>query len=286
MPEPLIQFRDVHKAFGRTKVLDGVNLTVYPGEITVVIGKSGVGKSVLLKHIIGLLPPDSGQVLIKGSNLWAVRRKERKRLIGSFGYLFQGTALFDSLTVLENVSLPLVEKTDLSAAAVAAKAHEVMRLLDLPEVDDKYPSQLSGGMQKRVALARALVTDPEVLLFDEPTTGLDPVRKMGVINMIADHHKKFGFTGVLVSHAIPDILYICQRVAFLDHGRIIYEGDPAGLVKNKNRDIQDFFTGVDQQCADPIWRERPTAVGASLGGAAPENLAVQQGRDNQRGDGI
>lgn len=261
MTEPLIEFVDVYKAFGDTKVLDGMNLTIYPQEITVVIGKSGVGKSVLLKHIIGLLEPDSGQVLIRGRDMWAVKARERKQLTSRFGYLFQGTALFDSLTVIENVSLPLTEKTKMDEESIYHQAQKVMKLLDLKGVDDKYPSQLSGGMQKRVALARALVTDPEVLLFDEPTTGLDPVRKMSVINMVADHHKKFGFTGILVSHAIPDILYISQRVAFLHQGKIIYQGDPAGLVSSPLPEIQSFFTGMDQQCADPIWRQIPSAGG-------------------------
>jgi phospholipid/cholesterol/gamma-HCH transport system ATP-binding protein len=257
MAEPLIQFQEVYKGFGAQQVLDGVDLEVYPGEITVVIGKSGVGKSVLLKHIIGLLSPDAGKVVISGRNIWGIGRQERQELLWKFSYLFQGTALFDSMTVLENISLPLTEKRMMDEKKALKKAHEVMQLLDLKDIDAKYPSQLSGGMQKRVALARALVTDPEVLLFDEPTTGLDPVRQMSVINLIADQHRKLGFTGVLVSHAIPEILYISQRVAFLNEGKIIYQGSPAKLVQDSHPDIQDFFTGIDKQCADPVWRDRP-----------------------------
>jgi phospholipid/cholesterol/gamma-HCH transport system ATP-binding protein len=257
MAEPLIQFREVHKSFGSQKVLDGVDLEVFPGEVTVVIGKSGVGKSVLLKHIIGLLTPDQGRVLIGGDDIWEMNRAQRQEVLWKFSYLFQGTALFDSMTVLENISLPLTEKRLLDEKKALRKAHEVMELVDLKEIDGKYPSQLSGGMQKRVALARALVTDPEVLLFDEPTTGLDPVRQMSVINLIADQHRKLGFTGVLVSHAIPEILYISQRVAFLNEGKIIYQGSPAKLVSDPHPEIQDFFTGIDKQCADPVWRDRP-----------------------------
>ncbi len=264
MPEPLIRFKDVHKSFGSTHVLRGVDLDIYPGEITVVIGKSGEGKSVLLKHIIGLMRPDRGEIRIQGYDLWKIDAEERKAILRKFSYLFQGAALFDSMTVYENVSLPLVERTRMKEDEIRRKVHEVMKLLDLHDVDHKYPSQLSGGMQKRVALARALVTDPETLLFDEPTTGLDPVRKIAVINMISDYHEKLGFTAVLVSHAIPDILYISQRVAFLNQGKIIFQGSPLELVHNDDPNIQEFFAGVDHQCADPVWRERARAMTTSM----------------------
>lgn len=264
MSEPLIRFKDVHKSFGATKVLRGVNLDIYPGEITVVIGKSGEGKSVLLKHIIGLMRPDRGEIRIQGYDLWKIDAEERKAILRKFSYLFQGAALFDSMTVYQNVSLPLVERTRMKEEEIKRKVHQVMELLDLHDVDHKYPSQLSGGMQKRVALARALVTDPETLLFDEPTTGLDPVRKIAVINMISDYHEKLGFTAVLVSHAIPDILYISQRVAFLNQGKIIFQGSPLELVHRDDPDIQEFFAGVDHQRADPVWRERTRVMATSM----------------------
>ena len=258
MTQPLIQFKNVYKSFGETQVLRGIDLEIFPGQIMVIIGKSGEGKSVLLKHIIGLMVPDEGEVLIEGKNLWKIPTRERKAFLRKFGYLFQGTALFDSMTVFENISLPLTENTKLPAGEIAEKVDKVTKLLDLHGINEKYPSQLSGGMQKRVALARALVTDPETLLFDEPTTGLDPIRKRSVIQMISDYHQKLGFTGVMVSHAIPDILYIAQRVAFLDKGRISFQGSPADLVQLDNPSVQEFFVGVDNQCADPVWRDRPT----------------------------
>jgi len=279
MTEPLIHLKDLTKGFGGPPVLKSLNLEVFEGEITVVIGKSGEGKSVLLKHIVGLLMPDDGQVLIKGKDIWSLGRVERMELLSKFSYLFQGTALFDSMTVLENVSLPLIEKRIMRPKPALEQAHKVMRLLDLPEVDHKYPSQLSGGMQKRVALARALVTQPQVLLFDEPTTGLDPVRKMAVLNMVADYHHKLGFTGVLVSHAIPEILYICQRVAFLSGGKIVFQGGPADLVKVSDPEIQAFFAGVDQQCADPVWRERSPVQDPQVREALAHTLA-QTGEGN------
>ncbi|MGD8365719.1 MAG: ATP-binding cassette domain-containing protein, partial [Desulfobacterales bacterium] len=226
MDQPLIQFKDVHKHFGDKRVLDGIDLSVYAGQITSIIGKSGVGKSVLLKHMIGLIQQDSGDILFNGKPLIVLRKKEREALKMKFSYMFQGTALFDSMTVFENISLPLKEKSSLRREEIGRRVHQKMEQLDLNAIDDEYPSQLSGGMKKRVALARALVTNPEVVLFDEPTTGLDPIRKSVVHGMIADYQKRFGFTGVIVSHEIPDIFYISQRIAMLEDGRILFEGTP------------------------------------------------------------
>lgn len=257
MAEPFIQIQGLQKAFGGKKVLNGVALDIYRGEITVILGKSGEGKSVLLKHIIGLLQPDEGHILVEGRDLWASGGAFRKEVFRRFGYLFQGTALFDSMTVFENVALPLVERSRLGRIQVADRVHKVLELLDLHEVDDKYVSQLSGGMQKRVALARAMVTDPEVLLFDEPTTGLDPMRSSAVLEMIAEHHRKLGFTGVLVSHAVPDVLYICQRVAFLNEGRIIFQGSPQQLARESLPELRQFFRTVEYQWKNPIWHAAP-----------------------------
>lgn len=248
--EPLIHMRNCHKAFGDLKVLDGLDLKIYPNQITVIIGKSGMGKSVLLKHIIGLMRPDSGEILIEGQDLWKMKRPDRQRLLGKISYLFQGTALFDFMTVFENIALPLVEKTKLSKNRIRDKVHHVMEILDLPPVFEKYPSQISGGMRKRVALARALVTDPEILLFDEPTTGLDPIRKISVLNMISDYHTKLGFTGVLVSHAVPDVLYISQRVAYLNDGKILFQGNPLDILHLENPEVEEFFRGVDNSCVN------------------------------------
>jgi phospholipid/cholesterol/gamma-HCH transport system ATP-binding protein len=245
MTEPIIKLKSVCKSFGSNQVLNQVNLDILPNQITVILGKSGVGKSVLLKHIVGLLKPDSGEVSIEGKELWHMNQSQRKAMLDKISYLFQGTALFDSMTVYENISLPLAERTRMKTAEINEKVHKVSKLLDLYDVDDKYPSQLSGGMRKRVALARALVTQPEILLFDEPTTGLDPVRVVSVLKMIHDYHTKLGFTGVLVSHAIPEILYITQRVAFLHQGCIIFQGSVEQLLEETNPPIREFFATQD-----------------------------------------
>ncbi|MDM8551749.1 ABC transporter ATP-binding protein [Desulfobacterales bacterium HSG2] len=241
--QPFIQFRNVFKAFGAKTVLNGVDLSIYKGEVTTIIGKSGGGKSVLLKHIIGLAVPDSGMMLFEGRPFSEMKRAEKKTMKRKFSYMFQGTALFDSMTVFENIALPLVERTSLQKAEIRKQVEEQMEQLDLREINDKYPSQLSGGMQKRVALARALVTRPEIVLFDEPTTGLDPIRKNAVHNMISDYQKKFGFTGVVVSHEIPDVLHISQRVAMLNEGQILFEGSPEELRNTSDPLVQSFLKG-------------------------------------------
>ncbi len=243
--QPLIEIKNAVKRFGDYFVLNGVDLRVYKGEITSIIGKSGVGKSVLLKHIIGLFEPDSGDVLFKGVALRSMKRDERRALKRKFSYMFQESALFDFLTVFENIALPLQETTSLPEAEIHRRVRDKMHQLDLHKIDDKYPSQLSGGMKKRVALARALVTDPEIVLFDEPTTGLDPIRKSAVHSMISDYQKRFGFTGIIVSHEIPDIFFISQRVAMLDGGQIIFEGTPDEIQQTSNAVVQSFIMGLE-----------------------------------------
>jgi phospholipid/cholesterol/gamma-HCH transport system ATP-binding protein len=245
MEQPLIQLVDVYKNFGDNPVLKGTNLSIFEGQVMTIIGKSGVGKSVLLKHIIGLVEPDSGEILFRGQPLWEMTKADRKALKRKFSYVFQGTALFDSITVFENVALPLKEKTSFEKAEIARRVRDKMDQLDLHGIDNKYPSQLSGGMKKRVALARALVTEPEIVLFDEPTTGLDPIRKNAVHQMISDYQKQFGFTGVVVSHEIPDIFYISQRVAMLEEGKILIEGTPEEIQQTPNTAVQDFIHGLE-----------------------------------------
>ncbi|MDP3285515.1 MAG: ABC transporter ATP-binding protein [Desulfobacterales bacterium] len=244
MREPLIQFKNVYKSFGENHVLNGTDLRIYKGEITTIIGKSGGGKSVLLKHIIGLLEQDSGTILFESRPVSEMKKAERKILKRKCSYMFQGTALFDSLTIYDNIALPLKETTALSDNEINRRVRDKMDQLDLNGIDDKYPSQLSGGMKKRVALARALVTDPEIVLFDEPTTGLDPIRKKAVHEMISDYQQKFGFTGVVVSHDIPDIFHISQRVAMLDDGRILFEGSPVQLAQASDPAVKEFIQGL------------------------------------------
>ncbi|MGB5159475.1 ABC transporter ATP-binding protein [Desulfobacterium sp. N47] len=252
MREPFIQFKNVYKSFGENHVLTGANLSIYKGEITTIIGKSGGGKSVLLKHIIGLIEQDSGIILFDGRPVSDMKKAERKALKRKCSYMFQGTALFDSLTIYENIALPLKETTRLSDSEINKRVKDKMDQLDLNDIDEKYPSQLSGGMKKRVALARALVTDPETVLFDEPTTGLDPIRKKSVHEMISNYQLKFGFTGVVVSHDIPDIFHISQRVAMLNDGCILFEGTPEKLAQSSDHAVKEFiqglYTGNDNGC--------------------------------------
>ncbi len=245
MSEPLIRFENIHKRFGTNEVLSGVDLSIYEGEITTVIGKSGGGKSVLLKHIVGLMVQDEGRVLIEGKPLQEMKRSELRAMKRRFSYMFQGNALFDSMTVYDNVALPLKEKTTMPKKEIPGQVEKKMDQLDLHDIHNKYPSQLSGGMQKRVALARALVTDPEIILFDEPTTGLDPVRKNAVHSMISDYQEQFGFTGVIVSHEIPDVFYISQRIGMLDGGKIIFEGRPEEIQNSKDPAVQRFIQGFE-----------------------------------------
>ncbi len=245
MAEPFIQLRNIRKSFGDHVVLDGVDLSIYEGEITAIIGKSGGGKSVLLKHMIGLLKPDSGEILIKGKPLREFTKEEWRRFKRSLSYMFQSNALFDSMTVYENIALPLVERGGLSQAEIDERVMARMKQFELEDVTGKYPSQISGGMQKRVALARALVTDPKMILFDEPTTGLDPLRKNAVLNMIAHYQKAIGFTAVVVSHDIPDIFFISNRVAIIDNKKIPFQGTPIELEQSDSEIVWEFIHGQE-----------------------------------------
>lgn len=245
MTQPFIQLEDTVKKYGTNCVLNGINLSIFRGEITSIIGKSGVGKSVLLKHMIGLIEPDAGRILFEGKPISEMKAAERRRMKRKFSYMFQDSALFDFLTVYENIALPLRERTSLPQADIDRRVRDKMQQLELDQADVKYPSQLSGGMKKRVALARALVTDPQVVLFDEPTTGLDPIRKNAVLSMISDYQKRFGFTGVIVSHEIPDIFFISQRVAMIEGGKILFEGTPEEIQHATDPVIRNFLQGLE-----------------------------------------
>jgi phospholipid/cholesterol/gamma-HCH transport system ATP-binding protein len=242
---PLIELNDVVKTLGVNRVLNGINLSIRRGEITAVIGKSGSGKSVLLKHIIGLLEPDGGLIRFDGKSRAQMSPSEKKALKQKFSYVFQDTALFDFLNVFENVSLPLAERKGIPRSEIQRRVRQKLNQLDLHDIDQKYPAQLSGGMKKRVALARALVTDPEIVLFDEPTTGLDPIRKNAVHSMILDYQRRFGFTGVVVSHEIPDIFFIAQRVAMIDDGKIRFEGTPDEIQQAADPEVRNFIEGLE-----------------------------------------
>ena len=240
---PLIEIKHMAKSFGSLEVLKDINLTIHPSEITAIIGKSGEGKSVLLKHIIGLLRPDAGQLIFAGKNLNDYSKAEYGELKDKFSYMFQDSALFDSMTVYENIALPLVESHRFNKTEIKQRVQQRMQQLDIAGTDEQYPGQISGGMKKRVALARALVTDPEIILFDEPTTGLDPIRKKSVHTMISEYQQKLGFTGVVVSHEIPDIFSIAQRVVVLNEGEVIFQGSPAELEQSSDPIILSFIQG-------------------------------------------
>jgi phospholipid/cholesterol/gamma-HCH transport system ATP-binding protein len=239
--KPLIQFKNVSKSFGTQNVLNQINLDIEKNRITAIIGKSGVGKSVLLKHMIGLLKPDDGTIFLEGMNISEISGQPAKRLRQKFSYMFQNMALFDSMTVYENIALPLRERNLFKKNAIKEKVIDICQKLELEDIWHKYPSQISGGMKKRVALARALITDPEIILFDEPTTGLDPIRKHAVFEMISQNQKAFNYTAVIVTHEIPDIFYIAHQIAFLEDAQILYNGPPDGIRQCKIPIVQRFI---------------------------------------------
>src|SRR5512137_778702 len=244
METPLIEFRDITKRFGTLTVLDKVNLQIYEGQVTTIIGLSGTGKSVLLKHIIGLLKPDEGEILFRGKPLGSMTRTEMMSRFAEMSYMFQDNALFDSMTVYENIALPLVETTSLGRAEIDDRVKARLEQTALLEAADKYPSEISGGMQKRVALARALVTDPKIVLFDEPTTGQDPVRKNAILGMIARYRKKFGFTAIMISHDVPDVFFVSDRIIILWEGTVGFQGTYEEAVKRKLPLIDEFLRSL------------------------------------------
>ncbi len=229
MNTPLIEFKNVTKRFDSKTVLESINLQIYAGQVTTIIGLSGSGKSVLLKHIIGLLEPDEGIILFQGEPLNKMKKSEKISKLAQISYMFQDNALFDSMTVFDNIALPLRETTNLGKVEIEKRVMARIEQTELGDAARKYPSELSGGMQKRAALARALVTDPHIVLFDEPTTGQDPVRKNTILSMIAQYQRKFGFTAILVSHEIPDVYFISNRILALYDRTIVFQGSPEEL---------------------------------------------------------
>ncbi|MDX1777540.1 MAG: ABC transporter ATP-binding protein [Thermodesulfobacteriota bacterium] len=242
----MIDIKDLHKSFNHRNVLKGVSLQVKKGEIIAIIGSSGVGKSVLLKHITGLIRPDSGTITVDGMDVTTLRGKELQRYRERLGFLFQGGALFDSMCVYDNVAFPLREKTGLSEHKIKELVSEMLGHVGMNGEGDKYPAELSGGMKKRVALARALITNPEIMLFDEPTTGLDPIIVNSVFQYIKSTHNELGFTGIVVTHKIPKIFTIVQKVALLSKGVIVTVGTPEEIQKSDNPVVQYFLTGGER----------------------------------------
>jgi phospholipid/cholesterol/gamma-HCH transport system ATP-binding protein len=236
----VLEIIDLKKKFGEQTVLNGVNLKVATGELLAILGKSGGGKSVLLKHIIGLLKPDSGRILIDGADIANLSTRELNGVRQTFAVVFQSGALFDSMTIFENVAFPVKEKFRLPDQEIERRVRQVHEDVGLEGVDDKYPSEISGGMKKRAALARALVTEPKIIFFDEPTTGLDPILLHQIHEYIKSTHLKYGFTGIIISHDVPEIFDIADKVALLSDGTIVEEGTPAEIQSSSNPVVRSF----------------------------------------------
>jgi len=239
----MIRVESLHKAFGAQPVLRGVDLEIAAGEVMVIIGRSGGGKSVLLKHLVGLLRPDAGRVFVDGTDVTHLHGAELDAIRARYGVVFQGGALFDSMSVFDNVAFPLREKTRLPAGEVRARVEERLAQVGLSGVGDKNPAEISGGMRKRVAIARALVTEPGVVFLDEPTTGLDPILVNTIHHLIRDLHRKARFTAVMVSHELPEIFGIADRVAMLHDGVIVESGRPEAIQASGNAIVQRFIHG-------------------------------------------
>ncbi len=243
--ENKIQIIDLYKNFQNKQVLKGVNLEIEKGKTIVIIGRSGCGKSVLLKHLIGLLKPDSGTILVDGQNISNFEPKDLSLIRKKFGMLFQGSALFDSLTIWENVGFSLIEHSKFSQKEILDIAIEKLKLVGLTNVEFLKPSQLSGGMQKRVGLARAIATNPEIILYDEPTTGLDPIMADAINRLIRDLQYKLGVTSIAVTHDMVSAYKIGDKIAMLYEGQIIEEGEPNEIRNTKKLIVDQFIYGKE-----------------------------------------
>ena len=254
----MIRIVDPHKSFGPKQVLRGVHLEIDRGETMVVIGQSGSGKSVLLKHIIGMLKPDSGRVFVDGVDITALRLRELQPILRKFGMLFQGAALFDSLTVAENVGVPLREHTRLGPRLVAEIAALKIALAGLPaDAGAKRPAELSGGMRKRAALARALALDPELVFLDEPTAGLDPLSASGFDELVRHLRELLGLTVVVVSHDLDLLWRVADRVAFMVEGRVAGVGTMAELSHSAHPLVREYFYGPRGRAAwEQAWKRK------------------------------
>lgn len=239
----IIELHDVHKKFGVHYVLKGINLEIKPNQTTVIIGGSGEGKTVLLKHIIGLLKPDFGSILVEGEDITKMDGEELNRIRKKFGMLFQYAALFDSLTVKENVGFVLYEEGRLSEEEINQIVKEKLALVHLEGIEEMYPSELSGGMRKRVGLARALAHQPKIILYDEPTAGLDPINANIIIELINELKIKLKMTSVVVTHDMHCTFKIADEIAFLCDGKIVESGTPEEIKKSSNQLLQQFIKG-------------------------------------------
>jgi phospholipid/cholesterol/gamma-HCH transport system ATP-binding protein len=239
----MIRVVDLHKSFGRQRVLKGVNLDLEAGKITTIIGGSGSGKTVLLKHLNALLLPDRGGIFVGDKDITQLGQTALNEVRKKFGVLFQGAALLDSMTVYDNVAFPLRERTKLKEPEIDKKVRDSLEQVGLGEMGYKYPAEVSGGMKKRAGLARALVTQPEIMLFDEPTTGLDPLLGKSIHQLIRKMHATFQFTGVIVSHDIPEVFKISDRIAMLADGTITEIGTTEEFTASSNPVVRQFLQG-------------------------------------------
>jgi len=249
----MIEIINLCKNFGKKEVLKNLNLTIKSGETTVIIGRSGCGKSVLLKHIIGILKPDSGQVLIDGKDISKMYGKELNDIRMKFGMLFQGAALFDSLTVWENVAFGMIEHTETEKDAMLARVRECLGLVGLGGIENLKPAELSGGMKKRVGLARAISMKPEIVLYDEPTTGVDPIMGDAINDLIKELHDKLKVTSIAVTHDMKSAYKIANRIAMLYEGKIIEIGTAQEIRSTKNPVVKQFIHG---EAEGPIAKDR------------------------------
>ncbi len=235
-----IRIRGLHKSFGEHHVLRGVDLDLERHRINIIIGGSGQGKSVFMKHLMGLMKPDQGAIYVDGENIVALPEPKLNAIRRKFGMLFQYAALFDSMNVEENVAFPLREHTRMSKAEIRELVRDKLHSLGLYNIEKKLPSELSGGMRKRVGLARAIVLEPEILIYDEPTTGLDPIATKNVDDMIADISSRLGVTSIVISHDMASTFRIADRIAMLFGGRIVEVGTPSEILASRNEDLRQF----------------------------------------------
>ncbi|WP_300757973.1 ABC transporter ATP-binding protein [uncultured Brachyspira sp.] len=258
MSDIIIELKDVYKTFGPQRVLNGVNLKVNRGETLSVIGNSGCGKSVLIKHLIGLLQPDSGTIVVDGYDINKISDNELTEVRKKFAMVFQGAALFDSLNVYENVSFGLRRiKKDMPEDRIKVKVAEVLEMVGMPNIEHKMPSELSGGMKKRVGLARAIAMDPQILLYDEPTTGLDPVMSRVIDDLIVKMQSILNVTSIVITHDMTSVFRMSDRVVMLYKGQIIEGGDPDHLGETENPHLKFFFMSSIAKKGEDIESIRP-----------------------------
>jgi phospholipid/cholesterol/gamma-HCH transport system ATP-binding protein len=248
----MIAVRALVKTIGAQEILRGINLEVARGETLAIIGRSGGGKSVLLKHLIGLMQPDSGEIWIEGENIIGLHERHLGPIRQKIGILFQGAALFDSMTVADNIAFPLREAGERDPGVIAGKVHEMLKVVELEGQEDKMPVNLSGGMKKRVGLARAIIRRPTCVLYDEPTAGLDPVVSDSINRLIHRLQEHFGITSIVVTHDMKSAFDVADRIAYLHEGQIYFEGTPAELQETTDQILQDFLVGRSRDETPPL----------------------------------